>query len=79
MVEPEHNETVDPVEECLVKLANATGNAVLVLNADIGPDSFAKVVSVLDNIGDQEAFSLVLNSRRRLHRGCLSHCQSGKG
>lgn len=63
MVEPEHNETVDPVEECLVKLANATGNAVLVLNADINADSFAKVVSALDNIGTQKALSLILNSR----------------
>ena len=63
MVEPEHNENIDPVEECLVKLANATGNAVLVLNADINADSFAKVVSVLDNIGTQETLSLVLNSR----------------
>ena len=63
MVEPEHKETVDPVEECLVKLANDTGNAVLVLNADIGSDSFAQVAAALDNIGDQETLSLVLNSR----------------
>ena len=59
MVEPEQDKTV---EERLAAVANATGSTVLVLNADIGPDSFAKVVSALGKIGDQEALSLILNS-----------------
>ena len=60
MVSPEQDKTV---AERLAEIANTTGNAVLVLNADIGPDSFTKVVSALGNIGDQETLSLVLNSR----------------
>ncbi len=60
MVEPEQDKTV---AERLVNLANATGNAVLVLNADIDADSFVQVASALDSIGDQEALSLILNSR----------------
>ena len=51
-----------PVAERLAEIANTTGNAALVLNADIGPDSFTKVVSALGNIGTQETLSLILNS-----------------
>lgn len=59
MVEPEQDKTV---EERLAEIANATGSAVLVLNADIGSDSFAKVVSALGNISAQETLSLILTS-----------------
>lgn len=59
MVASEQDKTV---AERLVEIANATGNAVLALNADIGPDSFTKVVSALGNIGTQKALSLILNS-----------------
>ena len=59
MVEPEQDKTV---EERLAEIANATGSAVLALNAGIGPDSFGEVVSALGNIGAQETLSLILNS-----------------
>ena len=59
MVSPEQD---SPRQKSLTELANDTGNAVLVLNADIGHDSFTKVVSALDNIGAQKALSLILNS-----------------
>lgn len=63
MVAPEHKETVDPVEESLVKLANDTGNAVLVLNSGINSLCFRDVLTAFDNLsGHHDTLSLILNS-----------------
>lgn len=59
MAEPEQDKTV---EERLAEIANAKGNAVLVLNAGIDGASFADVVVSLNRIGHQDKLSLVLNS-----------------
>ena len=58
MVSPEQ----DIHENQLTELANAVGNAVLVLNADIDGACFGKVLAPLNEIGETEILSLVLNS-----------------
>ena len=59
MESPEQNNSID---KCMADLANTTGNAVLVLNADIDAGCFDNVVASLDEIGHQDKLSLVLNS-----------------
>lgn len=59
MVQPEQN---DPDQERLVEIANATGGAVLVLNAGIDGACFNGVRAALNQIGEQDVLSLVLNS-----------------
>lgn len=59
MAEPEQD---SPRQKGLTELANATGNAVLVLDAGIDGVSFADVVASLNRIGPQDKLSLVLNS-----------------
>ncbi len=59
MTSPEQD---NPVQERLTKLANVTGNAVLVLNSDITHNCLQNVRSSLANLDRQESLSLVLNS-----------------
>ena len=59
MVSPEQD---NPVQEHLTKLANVTGNAVLVLNRGIDGACFNGVRSSLNKIGEPEVLSVVLNS-----------------
>ena len=59
MVQPEQDSTI---QERLTEIANATGNAVLVLNADIDGACFRDVLTELDAIEHQEVLTLILNS-----------------
>ena len=58
----ESSEKNNPIDERIADLANAVGNAVLVLDTDIDAGCFVDVVASLGEIGHQDTLSLVLNS-----------------
>ena len=58
----ESSEQSNSIDKRIADLANATGNAVLVLNADIDAGCFDNVVASLDEIGQQDILYLVVNS-----------------
>ena len=58
----ESSEQNNSIDKRIADLANATGNAVLVLNADIDDRCFDNVVASLDEIEQQGILSLIVNS-----------------